>query len=210
MPNRRPMGQVIEMKAQGVRARLREAAETGALVRLWRGRLEGGSFTGYVAGVGREFCLLWSVGDYIGYDGLYALRHRDITELEVPDKNHVFIEKAIALRGIRPELPRDWQLDDVESVVRSASAVRPVLAVHVDTEGEAEMCYVGRLLSFEGDGFSVQEITPDAEWLRESSHFGFDEVSAICVNSPYNDALEMVAGEPPGDVQPARGHGITH
>lgn len=210
MAHRKPTGQVIEMKAQGVRARLREAAETGALIRLWRGRHESGSFTGYVAGVGREFFLLWAVGDYIGYDGLYALRHRDITELEVPDKNAGFIEKAIALKGLRPELPRDWQLDDVEALVRSAAALRPVIAVHVDTEGEAEMCYVGRLLGFEADGFNVQEITPDAEWLRESSFFGFDEVSAIAVSSPYNDALEMVAGTPPDDIVPARGHGVTH
>lgn len=210
MGSRRRMGQVIELKAQGARARLREACETGALVRLWRGNLESGSFTGYVAGVGREFFLLWTVGDWIGFDGLYALRHRDVTELEVPDANHGFIEKAMALKGLRPELPRDWQLDEVEGLIRSATAANPVLAVHVDTEGPTEMCYVGRLLGFEADGFQMQEISPDAEWLREASFFGFDEVSAVAVASPYNDALAMVAGTPPDDVQPARGQGATH
>ncbi|HEX6363504.1 MAG TPA: hypothetical protein VFZ93_11130 [Albitalea sp.] len=210
MGTKRPMGQVIEMKAQGTRARLREACERGTLVRLWRGNLEGGSFTGYVAAVGREYFLLAAIGDYIGFDGYYALRHRDLTELESPDKNHVFIEKAMALKGIAPVLPRDWSLDDAEALVRSAIAANGVVAVHVDTEGDAEMCYVGRILGFEPDGFVMQEITPDAEWLRESSFFGYDEISAIAVKSPYNDALEMVAGAPPEDVAPARGHGARH
>ena len=207
---KRPMGQVIEMKAQGTRARLREAYERGTLVRLWRGELEGGSFTGYIAGIGREYFLIAAIGDYIGFDGWYALRHRDVTELECPDKNHVFIEKAMALKNVKPELPRDWSLDEPEALVRSACNANGIVAVHVDTEGEAEMCYVGRVLAYEADGFIMQEITPDAEWLRESSFFGYDEISAIAVKSPYNDALEMVAGVPPEDVVPARGHGAKH
>lgn len=205
------MGKVVELKSQGMRARLREAYEKGTLVRLWRGNLEAGSFTGYVAGIGREYFLLWTLGDWIGFDGLYALRHRDVTELEVPDANAAFLEKAMALKGLKPELPRDVPLDDVEALVRAVAQLKPVISVHVDTEGAQEVCYVGRLIGFEPDGFLLQEIDPDANWLRESSFFGFDEVSAIALATPYNDALAMVAGEPPDDVQPApRGQGVTH
>lgn len=207
MGTRRPMGKVVELKAQGARVRLREASEQRTLVRLWRSGLEAGSFTGYIVGVGREFFLLWAVGDYIGFDGLYALRHRDITELEAPDASHGFIEKAMALKDVRPEFPAAWDLDSAESVVRSACAMRGVIAVHVDTEGPSEICFVGRLLEHEPEGFMLQEITPDAEWLREGSFFGYDEISAVAVLSPYNDALEMVAGEPPDDVQPVRDQG---
>jgi len=207
MVNRRSTGKVVELKAQGARARLREAAEQRTLVRLWRSGLEAGSFTGYVVAVGREFFLLWTVGDYIGYDGLYALRHRDITELEAPDASHAFIEKAMVLKQVVPEFPAAWDLDSAEGVVRSACAMRAVIAVHVDTEGPSEICFVGRLLDHEPEGFMMQEITPDAEWLREGSFFGYEEISAVAVASPYNDALEMVAGQPPDDVQPARDQG---
>lgn len=196
------MSKVVELRQRGVRARVREAHESGALVRLWRGELEAASFSGYVAAIGKEFFLLWAMGDYIGFDGLYALRYRDVTELELPDKNHGFLEKALALRGIKPQWPQEFVLDDVESVVRSAAANARVFGVHVDTEGEDEVCYVGRLLGFETDGFLVQEITPDAEWLREASFFGLDEVSAIALRSPYHEALEQVAGAPPDDVRP--------
>jgi hypothetical protein len=211
MSNRRRMGKVVELKSQGMRARLREAHEKGALVRLWRGNLEAGSFTGYVAGIGREYFLMWTLGDWIGFDGLYALRHRDVTELEVPDANATFLEKAMAIKGLKPELPRDVPLDDVEQLVRAAALMKPVISVHVDTEGAQEVCYVGKLLGFEADGFLVQEIDPDANWLGESSFFGFDEVSAIALATPYNEALAMVAGEPPpNDVQPAPRGQVTH
>ena len=196
------MSKVVELRQRGMRARVREAHETGALVRLWRAELEAASFSGYVAAIGKEFFLLWAMGDYIGFDGLYALRYRDVTELEVPDKNHGFLEKAMALRGIKPDWPDDFALDDVESVVRWAARHASVFGVHVDTEGEDEVCYVGRLLGVESDGFLVQEITPDAEWLREASFFGLDEVSAIALRSPYHEALEQVAGAPPDDVRP--------
>ena len=89
------MGKVIELKTTGQRAQLREAQQNQQLVRLWRAELEHGSFCGYVGGVGREFFLLWVVGDGITYDGMYVMRHRDVSELEAPDKHHVFMEKAL-------------------------------------------------------------------------------------------------------------------
>jgi hypothetical protein len=205
------MSKVVELKQRGLRAQLREAHDRGTMVRLWRAELEAASFSGYVAALGKEFFLVWALGDYIGFDGLYALRYRDVTEIELPDSNHGFLEKAMALRGIEAEWPDDFALDDLETLVRSAARHAPVFAVHVDTEGEDEVCYVGRLLGFEADGFTLQEITPDAEWLRESSFFGFDEVSAIALRSPYHQALAEVAGPPPDDVRPPqRDHGTLH
>ena len=196
------MNKVVELRQRGIRARLRDAHEQGTLVRLWRSELEAASFSGYVAALGKEYLLLWALGDYIGFDGLYALRFRDITEVEAPDKNHRFLEKAMALRAIQPDWPDEFELDDVAGLVRSASKHAPVIGVHVDTEGEDEVCYVGRLIGFESDGFLMQEISPDAEWMREASFFGFDEVSAVALRSPYHAALAEVAGEPTDDVRP--------
>ena len=191
------MGKVIELKVTGQRAQLREAQQKHQLIRLWRGELEHGSFCGYVGGVGREFFLLWVVGDAITYDGMYVMRHRDITELEAPDTHHVFMEKALALKGILPRVPRGFPLDSIREVVQAAGQLAPVIGVHVDSEEEAEVCYVGRLLSVEEDGFNMQEITPDAEWLREASFFSWDEVSTISLEDGYAQSLLAVAGTPP-------------
>ena len=188
---------VIELKNTGQRAQLREAQQKRTLVRLWREELEHGSFCGYVGGVGREFFLLWVVGDAITYDGMYIMRHRDITELEAPDTHHSFIEKALALKGILPRVPRGFPLDGIRDVVQAAGQLAPVIGVHVDSEEEAEVCYVGRLLGVEEDGFTMQEITPDAEWLREASFFSWDEVSTISLEDGYAQSLLAVAGTPP-------------
>ena len=79
----------------------------------------------------------------------------------------------------------------------TAGQLAPVIGVHVDSEEEAEVCYVGRLLSVEEDGFNMQEITPDAEWLREASFFSWDEVSTISLEDGYAQSLLAVAGDPP-------------
>ena len=188
---------IIELKSTGQRAQLREAQEKQTLVRLWREELEHGSFCGYVGGVGREFFLLWVVGDGITYDGMYIMRHRDISELEAPDKHHAFVEKALALKHILPRPPRGFPLDNIRDVVQAAGAQSPVIGVHVDSEDEAEVCYIGRLVAVEEDGFTMQEVSPDAEWMREASFFAWDEVSTISIEDGYAMSLLAVAGPAP-------------
>lgn len=191
------MGKIIELKTTGQRAQLREAQQKHELVRLWRGELEHGSFCGYVGSVGREFFLLWVVGDGVTYDGMYVMRHRDISELEAPDKHNDFMQKALTLKNLLPRLPTSFPLDNIREVIQAASAMAPVIGVHVDSEDEAEVCYIGRLVSVEEDGFNMQEITPDAEWLREPSFFAWEEVSTVTMEDGYAQSLLAVAGAPP-------------
>ncbi|HEV2540678.1 MAG TPA: hypothetical protein VGU03_13380 [Frateuria sp.] len=204
------MGKVIELKTTGQRAQLREAQQQQSLIRLWRAELEHGSFCGYVGGVGREFFLLWVVGDGITYDGMYVMRHRDVSELETPDKHHVFMEKALKHKQLLPRTPRGFPLDSIREVVQAAGKLAPVIGVHVDSEDEAEVCYIGRLVDVEEDGFTLQEISPDAEWLREASFFAWDEVSTISMEDGYAQALLAVAGAPPPLEQGDSGIGRAH
>ncbi len=191
------MGTIIPLKTPGFRARLREAQLKGELVRVWRGNLEHGSFCGYVAGSGREFFLLAVVGDTLGFDGLYAMRHRDVTELEAPEAHAAFVTRALALRQVEIARPQGFPLDDIAQVLQAASQLGPVLGVHVDSEEEAEVCYIGRLVGVEDDGFNLQELSPDAQWLSEPSYFAWGEVSTVSFREPYGLALAEVAGTAP-------------
>jgi len=204
------MGKIIELKTTGQRAQLREAQQSQQLIRLWRAELEHGSFCGYVGGVGREFLLLWVVGDGITYDGMYVMRHRDISELEAPDKHHEFMEKALRHKQLLPRMPRGFPLDAIREVVQAAGKLAPVIGVHVDSEEEAEVCYIGRLVEVEEDGFTLQEVSPDAEWMREASFFSWDEVSTISMEDGYAQSLLAVAGAPPPLEQGDSGIGRAH
>lgn len=191
------MSKIVELRPKSVPARLREAMRERTLVRVWREQMEPGSFTGYVAAVGKERFLLWVLGDYIGFDGCFVLRYRDVTRLEAPDQHASFLEKAVVLRKLDPQLQKDFPLDDFRESLAVAAGQSPVISVYVDTEAESEVCYIGRLLGFDSDGFTLQEISPHAEWLREPSSFGLEEVSAISMYEPYALALAEVAGAPP-------------
>ncbi len=191
------MNKIVELRPRSVPARLREAMRARMLVRVWREQMEPGSFTGYVAAVGKERFLLWVLGDYIGFDGYFVLRYRDVTRLEAPDQHASFLERAIALRKLEPQLLAEFPLDDFREALTYASSQAPVISVYVDTEAESEVCYIGKLLGFDNDGFNLQEISPHAEWLRESSAFGLEEVSAISMHEPYALALCEVAGTAP-------------
>ncbi len=204
------MNNVIELKTTGKRAQLREAQAHQTLVRLWREDLEHGSFCGYVGGVGREFFVLWVVGDGITYDGLYVMRHRDVTELEAPDKHHAFFAKALALKQLAPRALPGFPLDSIRDVVQAAGKAAPIIGVHVDSEEEAEVCYIGRLVSTEDEGFYMQELSPDAEWMREVSFFTWDEVSTVSMEDSYAQSLLAVAGPAPALQQSDSGVGHAH
>ncbi|TAL74934.1 MAG: hypothetical protein EPN56_11875 [Rhodanobacter sp.] len=191
------MATIIEFKSNNLRAQLREAMQQQTMVRLWRGELEHGSFCGYIGGVGREFILLWVLGDNLTDDGIYIMRHRDITELEAPERHHAFMAKALALRGVKPRLPQGFPLDSVQDVVHAAGAMLPVIGVHVDTEEEEEVCYIGHLVNSDDEGFYLQELSPDAEWMRQASFFGWDEVSTLSLDDGYAQGLLAVAGPAP-------------
>lgn len=204
------MANILHFKPSGMRPLLREAMQQRQLVRVWRGDLEVGSFCGYIGAIGQEFFLMWVLGDNLAFDGVFALRVADITEVEAPDAHARFLEEAIRLRGLKPQLPENFQLDDVKSAVESAARVSPVISLYVDGEEEAEVCYIGRLLGFEDDGFSLQEVTPDAEWLREPSFFIWDEISTVSIADPYADTLAAIAGQPPALEHGDPGFGRAH
>jgi hypothetical protein len=207
----RTVNNVIELKTTGQRAQLREAQNNQTLIRLWREDLEHGSFCGYVRGVGREFFLLWVVGDGITYDGMYVMRHRDVTELEAPDKHHEFFAKALAIKQLQPKSLQGFPLDGIREVIEAAGARTPIIGVHVDSEDESEVCYIGRLVSTEDEGFYLQELSPDAEWMREVSFFNWDEVSTVSMEDSYAQSLLAVGGAAPalaaaGDSGEQRAH----
>ena len=43
----------------------------------------------------------------------------------------------------------------------------------------------------------MQELSPDAEWMREASFFSWDEVSTVSIEDSYAQSLLAVAGPAP-------------
>ena len=142
------------------------------------------------------------VGDGVTYDGMYVMRHRDVTELEAPDKHHEFFAKALALKQLQPQSPQGFPLDGIREVIQAAGAYAPIIGVHVDSEDESEVCYIGRLVSTEDEGFYMQELSPDAEWMREVSFFTWDEVSTVSMEDSYAQSLLAVGGPAPALAAP--------
>ncbi|HUY04176.1 MAG TPA: hypothetical protein VMV33_12915, partial [Rhodocyclaceae bacterium] len=58
------------------------------------------------------------------------------------------------------------------------------------------------------DGFYLQELSPDAEWMLEASFFTWDEVSTVSMEDGYALSLLAVAGAAPA-LEPGDS-GISH
>ena len=101
------MGNIIEFKNTGQRAQLREAQQkqnwSGFGVATWNTAASAATSVAWAA----SFSFSGWSATVISYDGMYMMRHRDISELESPDKHRVFLEKALALKHILPHRHAD-------------------------------------------------------------------------------------------------------
>jgi hypothetical protein len=157
-------------------SRLTDFMRSRRLVRFRR-RFEKHTVRGYVLDVGPHFFLLALVSDRIWYDGFECFRISDVSKLR-PDQYERFVEQALKKRGEKwPRKPR-ISLKNIQELVLTAGRAFLLVAIHRE-EIDPEVCWIGRVL----------EVTPEEYLLKEITRVNF--------GGDYEDALYVVAGEPP-------------
>lgn len=182
------------MKTIERRQRLIEAHSAGTLVRF-SNRFEPGWKHGYVLGVGESWMLLAEVNDAIWLDGYVCVRIADLRKLR-PDPYAEFIETALQKRGeVRPSaLAVD--LTDLQSVLRSAAVLFPLLTVHRE-KFDPGICQIGRLVEVTTRRLQLLEIDPAGHWDTEIETYPLRDITRVEFGGDYEEALFLVGGEPP-------------
>jgi hypothetical protein len=184
-----------------VRVLLREAQEQRIPMRFAREQVQPGWIHGYVIGLSRDFCLIAEVGDAMRFDGYVVLLIADLSQVE-EDPSREFVEKALALRNEPLTIPADFPLDNWAVIAEAAMRIAPLLSVNVVEDADGEVSYIGQLVGFESDALLLREVDPSAHWHADAGDYGFDEIASIGFGTGYLEALWMVAGTPPGSLNP--------
>jgi hypothetical protein len=178
------------------RDRLEHAQAAPSVVRITRGSFEAEGELGYVLALADELLLLLRISNQIRFDGFAVLRIRDITELEAPHSHSHFVEEVLRLRDESVAQAPGVELADIESAIRSAGKLYPILAIHRE-EADPEVCHVGAVASVRPESVSLFEIDPDAEWDEEPTEYSLSEITRIEFGGGYEEALALVGGKPP-------------
>lgn len=195
------MSTVVPFKSRGVRVLLREAQEQRIPMRFAREQVQPGWIHGYVIGLSRDFCLIAEVGDAMRFDGYVVLLIADLSQVE-EDPSREFVEKALALRDETLAIPADFPLENWAIIAEAAMRFAPLLSVNVIEDADGEVSYIGQLVGFEHDALLLREVDPNAHWHADAGDYGFDEIASIGFGTGYLEALWLVAGTPPGTLNP--------
>jgi len=187
---------------------LQAAARDGALVRIFRDRLEPGEAysIGFVVGLGDRLVMLHQASNSIRLDGYEILRVRDVTAVEAEFSAKGFYLRALEMKEIRPRAPGGVDLRDVESAIRSVDAHHAPFLVERE-EADPGVGFIGRVREWLKSGFRMRLLTPSAEWTDDDQLFRYSTITRIVFGEEYERTLAMVAGPDEdrtrgGDVRP--------
>ncbi len=175
-------------------ALLRKAMRDRQLVRFDR-RFEKWRARGYVQAVGPSFFLLALVSDRLHFDGYECFRIGDISGL-VPDPYAAFAEAALNKRGEKLGRPPRVDVSNIETIVRTAGKVFPLLTIHIERI-DPDVCYIGKVRDVDDRRLLLQEIRPSASWHIEPTPYLLRRITRVSFGGDYEGALHLVGGTPP-------------
>ncbi len=176
-----------------IRTQLREAMRHRQLMRFSR-RFEQSSVRGYVLDVGSKFFLLALVSDRIWFDGFECFRPADVSNLR-PDPNAAFAESALKKRGERVPRKPAVTVRRTDELLASAGRAFPLVAIHRE-EIDADVCYIGRVMTVKRGRVELLRIDASATWNRTPKEYRLRDITRVNFGGDYEDALYLVGGDP--------------
>ncbi len=181
---------------RGLQRELQVAQREQRLVRVVR-RKSWEQHEGYIVGVSMQWCALQNVDAGLP-DGLVLLRVRDVRRLEQP-ASHPRVARTLA--PWPPALPDLIDLHDVRSVLFTAGALAPVLAVSAE-KVKPGVFWVGNVHRITHRYAEVQDLKPSGRWRRRGwEHYPLAEITRVHLGTAYLEAVASVAGPRP-DIVP--------
>jgi len=145
-----------------------------------------------VVDVGDELVLVHVVDPAIVLDGFQALRIRDLTDVNPTFATADFVVHALRLRRQRPRCPPGIRLSSLRSLIESAGARFPLIALHQERD-DNDSCWIGRLVEIDDLRVTIDYLTPTAKWEGQE-RYALRSLTKIEFGGRYEDALASVAG----------------
>jgi hypothetical protein len=184
-----------EQEGAPPRDTLEAAMAAQQLVRVLTDADPDASHDGFVVGLGAEWVLLHWLDPSIVLNGYTALPLEDVDLVEVRTAAETFAVPALRLQGVRPTRPEAIALDDLPSLLASIDRAFGLVVVHRE-QREPAGPMIGRIAHLGDDSFILRHVSPLGSW-DDSGGYRYDEVTRLDFGGGYEQALALVAGEPP-------------
>lgn len=175
--------------------RLRRAAECQALVRIKRSPRNADRVDGIVVAVGAEWGLIARTGDGGFFDGLVAIRVKDVVKVR---KDTSFQERFARTRPEwPPTAPAGLDLDTTAGLLRGMSAISPLLAIEQEGRFHSQMMWIGVVDEVTKRWLWLREVRPNATWRKRPFGYELRRITKASISDRYLIALAAIAGAGP-------------
>lgn len=174
---------------------LRRAAGSQALVQIERSPRNADRIDGIVLAVGAKWALIADTGDGGFFEGLVALRVKDVVKVK---KDLSFQERfARTQPEWPPTAPADLDLDTTPGLLRSMSAISPLVAIEQERRFRSRMTWIGVVHEITKPWLWLREVRPDATWHKRPRGYELRRITKVSVSDRYLTALAAIAGTEP-------------
>jgi hypothetical protein len=181
---------------KSVLARLEHAQANQLLVHVRRWIPNADRLEGFVLGIGKSWVALQRLSDRVAFDGWILLRLKDIQAVSTEPGPDCFEVKALKARGLWPPSSPGFDLDDTAGVLKSAAAVSAMVSVF-DEFYRPDACWAGAVASVDETTLRFLDVSTRGAWARKPTTFTLGDLTRVDVGGGYEEALLLVAGEPP-------------
>jgi hypothetical protein len=188
---------------EGIRGKLRAAAEEHAFVRVARGIPGADDIDGFVVRSKSGWTLIAEYRDMI-FDGFHAVRTADVRKVKRRGRSDPAV-RWLRLHGLWPPVgPRGRvRLRDARAVIESAAECYGVVGLHEESV-DPEVLYVGAPVGYRTRSFGVLEVDTKARWARGPRKYRFEDVTRVTFGDRYTCVLGELAGPVPGAFSSGR------
>lgn len=149
---------------------------------------------GYLWSESESLLLLQYVSDRYDFDGYRCIRRKDLADVldEFPRRD--LIERAMRLKGLIPRMPSVSLGDDIRDVMIQIPIEYEIIAIHRELECPDE-CEIGKIRESDAESYTLDWMTPDAEWLEDDRPFRFGDATRLDFDDEYAKTLLIVSAD---------------
>ena len=173
-------------------------SEEPDLVSLFREQFDQTEWFGYVVAETDDFLAIHCVSDRYDLDGYRIFRLEDIEDVDDDFDRRELIDRAMALKGLEPQLVPWLNLDSIPEMIRSIQENEPVVVIEREIVSPDE-CEVGRVRPESAESYSLLWMTTTAEWEPDDRLYRYEEITQISFGGEYEQTLAQLAGPWPTD-----------
>jgi hypothetical protein len=176
---------------------LDDAVESRSLVRIRRSPRNADTVGGFPLTVGPKWVLVAQTGDGGFFDGLVAIRLKDIVEVQ----QDTTFERRFAQTQPEwpPTAPGAIDLATTGGLLRDLSQTWPLIRIEQESLRNGAMIWIGVVDEIDDGWLLLREVRPDATWRKRPRGYQLKGITKVVVADRYLTALSAIAGAPTTD-----------